>query len=246
MKKTIEIVVGGIIVTVLAVAAIFLIKWQNVNWGKIQLAQPETVTVVGEAKGQQKSQISKFSATVNRVNDDKQKAIDEVNENMKQVIAKIKGFGIDEKDIKTQSVSIYQNQETYYEDGRQKQRMGQWNVSNSIEITLRDVAKTSELTNLLADSGANNVWGPNFYVDETTSIEADLSKQAIDNAKEKAGKIAEASGKKLGKIVSINEGGTSSGARPLAYEGGGGGGAPVEPGTIAVEKQITVVFELKD
>lgn len=231
-----------IISLALILAVIRLFPWKNINWGSFNLSQKQTITVTGQARGQQKTQVARFTTSVSRVNDDKQKAVDEVNQSMAQIIDQVKGFGISEKDIKTQNISINQEEEWFYEGDRRKSRPGQWRVSNSIGISLRNVDQASELTNLLSESGATNVWGPNFYVDETTSLEADLLQEAIENAREKGEKIAQASGKKLGQIIGINEGfGTAEGFYRIAEAGGG---APVEPGTSTVSKTVTVVFEL--
>jgi len=50
----------------------------------------------------------------------------------------------------------------------------------------------------------------------------------------------------LGKVINIVEG--TSGAtsyRSIGFEGGGGGGAPVEPGSQNISKSVTVTFELR-
>lgn len=116
------------------------------SWGKLELAPSRTVTVVGEAKSQEKSQIAIFSAGVNAFNDDKNVAVSEVNKKVEAIIGAVKEFGVPAADIKTQSMNIYQNQEQYYDaDGRQKYRAGQWNVSNTIEIKLTDIDRASTL-----------------------------------------------------------------------------------------------------
>jgi len=246
-KKLIETTIAGMITAAVVLLGLKLINWDKTNWGKIQLSQAETITVIGKAKGQQKTQLARFTASVNKINDDKQHAIDEVNRDVKQIIDKVKSFGIPEKDIKTQTINIYQQTESYYEGSRRKTRPGQWSVSNTLQITLRDVDRASELSELLGKSGATNIYGPNFYTDETTSLEADLLKQAFKNAQEKAEKIAQASGKKLGKAISVTESGSTP-YSPIRAEGlgGGGGGMPVEPGTSTIRNQVTAVFEIKD
>ena len=224
----------------------FVVPWSQVDWGSFALKPARTVTVVGEARSQKKSEIASFSAGVNAINDSKEKAITEVNDKVGAIIASVKEFGIKSEDVKTQNLNIYQNQETYYEEGRQKQRPGQWSVSNSIEIKLRDVDRASSLADLLGKSGANNVYGPNFSLDDDPAAADALFAEALENAKTKAGNVAKASGKKLGNILSIIEGVSFSGPVPMyRMEAGGGGGAGLEPGSGTARKSVTVVFELK-
>ncbi|MBI5019702.1 SIMPL domain-containing protein [Candidatus Gottesmanbacteria bacterium] len=217
------------------------------SWGKLELTPPRTVTVVGEAKSQEKSQIAIFSAGVNAFNDDKNVAVSEVNKKVEAIISAVKEFGVSAADIKTQSMNIYQNQEQYYDaDGRQKYRAGQWNVSNTVEIKLMDVDRASTLASILTKSGANNVYGPNFTFDDTSEQATALLDAAYKNAQVKAEKIAVSTGKKLGSVVSVTEAGASQQPVPyLRMEGGGGGGGAVEPGSGTVMKTVTVTFELK-
>lgn len=246
MKTALLSFVGFLLAGLILIGLSFVIPWHEVDWGSFALKPASTVAVVGEAKSQKKSEIAGFSAGVNAVGDDKEKAIADVNAKVAAIIESVKTFGITPEDIKTQNLSINQNQETYYEDGRQKSRPGQWNVSNSIEIKLRDVDRASALADLLGKSGANNVYGPNFSLDENSTDADSLLADAIDNARTKAEQAAKAVGKRVGKIYSITEGTLSGGAVPLfKMDGIGGGGGGMQPGTGTVGKSLTVVFELR-
>ena len=218
----------------------------QMNWGRVTMQPGEIITVTGEAKKIQKNQIASFTAGVESVNDKKDVAVKEVNDKVTALIEAVKNFGIKAQDIKTQNSSTYQSEEMYWDNGVQKSRKGQWRVSNSIEIVLREVDKTSALTDLLNASGANNVFGPNFQTDDNNKVESDLYEEAMKNAKEKALVMARASGRNLGKVMSVNEGGSVSNF-PIMYaaKDGMGGGAPIEPGSSTVTKSVTVVFELK-
>jgi uncharacterized protein len=231
----------------LIVAGAFFLPLDQINWGKLTFDTPRTITVVGEAYDNVVNEKATFSAGVTSINDDKNTAVAEVNDKVEAIIKMVTDFGVEKEDIKTQNLNIYQNQEQYYEDGRQKQRAGQWNVNNSVEITLRNVEKASSLADLLATSGATNVWGPNFSLDDNNDSSDALVKKAIEDASEKASKMAIAAGATLGKVLSVNEA-SSPNIYPMTemmMGKGGGGGAPVEPGTSGIGKSVTVVFELK-
>lgn len=224
--------------------AVYLLP--KVDWGSLRWLPAETVTVSGEAKTTLKNQIASFSAGVDAVNDKKDVAVAEVNTKMEALIKAVTEFGIAKEDIQTQNLSYYQNEEMYWDNGVQKSRKGQWRVSNSVEITLREVDKANKLADLLAESGANNVYGPNFQFDDTSEAEKELFDQAIADAREKAEIIAKSSGRNLGKVISVAEGSGTSNVYPLYSRGAeGGGGAPIEVGSGTVYKEVTVVFELK-
>jgi len=245
MKELFKNIVFILGTAVVLTAAIYLIPWGAFNWGKLQLMPGSTITVTGEAETQQQNQIATFTAGVEAVSDDKDAAVAEVNEKVATLTQAVKDFGIAEGDIRTQNVSIFQEQEPVTEGGRQRFQPGQWRVNNSIEIKLRDINRASELTDMLANSGATNVYGPNFTLDDTNSTEMELYEEALINAREKAGRMASLAGKKLGKVVSISEGGAPQGVIPMLERGFGGGGAPIEPGTGTVRSSMVVVFELR-
>lgn len=224
----------------------FLLPWQSVKWGNISVSPGNNVTVYGEAQGQQKSQVAVFSAGVSAVNDNKESAISEVNLQVQKLIDAAKTFGIPPEDTKTQNLSVYQSEETYYEEGRQKSRLGQWRVNNTVEIRLKEVERSSDLADLLTNSGANNVYGPSFSVEDSTEAENALLDTAIKNAQAKAELIAKATNRKLGKVLSVSEGGVQSPIYSLKADGlGGGGGTPISPGSQTVSKTVTVTFELR-
>lgn len=239
---TIAIII--LIFSAIFLSGVYFLPWDSINWGKLQLFPSQTVTVFGAAKTQQKSQVATFTAGVNSVKDNKDEAVSEVNQKIDALVTAVKKFGIKPEDIKTQNLSIYRQEESYWENDRQKTRPGQWRVDNSVEITLRDVNNTSSLMELLSQSGATNVYGPNFALDDTKESEKGLLQEAIKNATEKAQIIAQSSGKKLGKLISVNEG-QQTNAVFMSEGMGAGGGGSVEPGTGTVSKTVTVVFELK-
>ncbi|MDZ7587511.1 MAG: SIMPL domain-containing protein [Patescibacteria group bacterium] len=236
MKKFLNLV--GIIVVLLAVC--LFIPWEHVNWGKISVLPASTITVTGEAKQEEAPQIAHFSVSVTVTDVDKQIAVNQVNTQMTTIIKILKDFDIEAKDIQTQQLSVYQTK------AERLPAEEVWQANNSISITLRDINQTSALTDLLQASDATHVSGPNYSLDDTIQAQAELLSKAVDNARDKAEKIALASKRKLGKIITVTEGGTSlpvpifrsmSAAESMP--------TPVEPGTETIHKSVTVTFELK-
>jgi uncharacterized protein YggE len=229
-----------------ALTVFTLVVFPYARWGSITLRPPETITVSGMAQQEEQNELAQFYVGVTATNADKQAAIDEVNTKMDEVIAKLKEFGIPAADIKTQSVSVYQDQEQVTEGGRMRYVPGTWRANNSVQIKLRDVAKTSDLLALLGGSGLTDISGPNFMIDpDDQAARTELMKEAVDQAKEKAAAIAQANGKKLTKIVNVTEGYAPSYGPMLMDRAMGGGAAPIEPGTSTVQATVTVTFEMK-
>lgn len=239
----------ALLVVIFVAGVVFVFPWGQLEWGSIKMTPERTITVSGTAESKTKNQIARFSGGVNATNDNRDTAISEVNKKIEAIINAVKDFGIDDSDIQTQSMSVYQQTDSYWEDGKQKQRPGQWSVSNNIEVILRDVDKAGRLADIMTKNGATNVYGPSFSLDTTKKAEDALVGDAVENARLKAEEIAKASGATLGRIVSVSEGSSGYSTYPVMYamrDGmGGGGPSPVEPGSSYLSKTVTVVFSLR-
>ncbi len=237
----------------LGIAIIFL-PIDKINWGRISILPAATITVTGTSQSDVANQTAGFSATITSTNADKQKATDDVNTKMTALIKSIKDFGIADADIKTESVNVYQQTTTMMYplppqpagNGLPAQA-GDWTASNSIAITLRDVSKTSGISDILNKSGATNVYGPNLGVASgQTATDSVLLSKAVADARQKADAIAKAGGQTLGHMINVQEGGSNY-PIPMMYatKDSAGSGTPIQPGTSTLSKSVTVVFELK-
>ena len=248
MMNDIQKVSWFILGTAFIFGAAYFFPWKDIEWGRVTMEPVRVLTVTGNAESQEKNQIAKFSAGMSAVNMDRDVAVKEVNTKIEAITKAVKEFGIKDEDIITQSMSIYQMQESFYENGTQRQKPGQWSVNNNIEVTLRDVERANTLADLLSKSGATNVWGPNFQLDRSDKAADSLMEAAIEDAKVKAEAIAKATGSSLGRVISVNESYTTGGIiYPMSAmkEMGGGGGAALESGTSTVAKSVTVVWEIR-
>ncbi|MFH2118693.1 MAG: SIMPL domain-containing protein [Candidatus Paceibacterota bacterium] len=239
------------------VLVIFASQWLPINWGSLELAPTATVTVTGQADGQQTNQIASFTAGVTANDADKETATQTVNKQMEQLIADLKEFGIADKDLRTDQVSVYEYQKPEPEILLMRDSMPpspprdgtpMWQASNTLNITLRDIDRASELATLLIDSGATNVYGPNFTADDTTDLDHQLLTEAMEDARAKAELLLSSTDQQIKRVISISETGESS---PFLLPMTGGGvrseysiDAPIEPGSRTLYKSITVVFEI--
>ena len=204
------------------------------------------VTVSGTYSETQANQIATFSITVEYENTDKNTAVSAAEKSSSELVALIKNFGIDSEDIETTRVSIYE-QDRYYDSSE----TSKWHASYTVNVTLRDLDKSTDFTALINGVENASVWGPNHSIDNTAIDEGSLLAGAVADAQEKAQKIAESSNRKIGKVISVTEATSSS---PIFYSkldavAGMGGGAPegfnLEPGTTETSKTVIVVFKLK-
>ena len=226
----------------LAIVAIFLgvyLVYKN-------MLSKDSITVTGKATHEITNQIANFSVTIEVSDEDRTVAVTKAEERANEIISDIKEFSIPDKDVKTQNLNIYQRDEPVFDENIRKYEPGDWYATYTVEIILRDLDKSSELTALLAGFEDTKMWGPNLRVDMDEIDEEAILTDAIEDARQKASAMAIASGKKIGKVVNIVEGGPNGYGIGLSKsEGVGGIGFPVEPGSSSVTKTVTVTFRLR-
>lgn len=206
-----------------------------------------TITVTGIADQKVTNKIARFSVTVSYTLDNKEDVLNKVNRKIADIIAAVEAFGVSKDDIKTQNANFYQMTESYYDkDGRRKTRPGQWQASNTIEITFRQPDKSEDLIKVLNKTGATSVYGPTFTTDKKDVNQSDqtLLLEAIKNAKDKANQIAKKNNLKVTRILNISESGVNYSFPEIRATGTGGGG-PYNPGQSSQSKTVTVTFEVK-
>ena len=200
------------------------------------------INVEGEAKVIGTPDIAVVSIGMVNEADTVSAAQTENTTNMNNLIAEVKKMGIVAADIQTTDYSIYPNY--VYDDGRRE--LTGYTVSQSVEVKIRDLSKISDVLNIAGQSGANQVSGVNFRIDDPAELEAEARREAVADAKQKAEDIAKDLGVRLGDIVSFNES-TPQNYRYAEYAADaiGGGGPDIEAGTLDVTSQVNIVYEIK-
>lgn len=241
LRSTRFLVALGVAVILLwAVTALAQMKW-----GILKLGSERTITVVGTSQLQQNNEVATFNATINASNEVKETAYNEASTKMNALIEEVKKFGIEEKDIKTTYVNVYQQEEPYFEDGVQKYKPMNWRASISLEIILRDITKADSLAGVLTSNSAGDLYGPNYSTDNTKTDEATLLTKAVENAREKANALASQQNLRIKGVQSVVEGVSSTNNIVYGMEramGGGGADPAFAPGSSQVSKSVTVTY----
>jgi len=163
-------------------------------------------------------------------------------ESINKIVAYLKDSGIEEKDIRTSAYNIYPRYDYLRDKG---QVFRGYEVSQTLDVKIRDLEKVGKILGGVAEMGVNQVGGINFVIDDEDAVKEEARKQAIDKAKEKADQIAKDLGVSFGRLVSFYE---SSGDFPIyrSYMTEGMGGAePVPvPEIPSGENKVTVTINL--
>lgn len=237
-----EIVVGAIIVA--AVAGVYF-KWMGaLPISVTQTQKASTFDVSGEGKvvvvpdeGSVMLGVRKEGRSIKQVQE-------QVNTIMQDLSAKLKGLGIEDKDIRT-------SQYSFYPDWEQK---GNYTAYAQVEVKIRDLEKVSPALDLVGTLGLENVSGPSFGLSDRLRDKTvkEARAEAIDEAKAKAEELAGLAGMKLGRIVNISEGNVGvpvpmyvPAEVAMDKESVLETQTPVEPGSNEVVVNVTLSYETR-
>lgn len=168
-------------------------------------------------------------------------------ETMNNLIQSLKDLGIADEDIQTQSYDVYPFYDYTSEDGR---ALEGYDVSQNVEITIRDLEKADDVLALAGVVGANIVSGVTFEIEDPAAFQEEARKMAIKDAFGKAKQLASELGVRLVSVNSFYEYGDDNYERLkyAAYDTatGMGGAAPqIEAGVNDVEVSVSITYEIR-
>lgn len=210
---------------------------------------PRTITVVGAGKVFLTPDIAKITvgaeATAPTVSDAKS----QVDVQIKAILNALKELGIEDKDIQTSNYSIYFDRNASivkYPEAMPEAQSG-YNVSNTLQVTVRDISTVGDVLDAVIEAGANQVYGIHFTVSENALWEGQAREKAIADARTRAQELAKLSGVELGKVVSVSEVIGGNTYYPVADRAayGMGGGSDIAVGELEMSTQVQVIFEIK-
>lgn len=209
---------------------------------------PPTIAVTGEGKMFAVPDIAELSFGVQTGRQSSaQVAMEKLQRAMNAVIDAVKVKGIEEKDIRTES--LWLNPAYDWDDGRQIPRG--FEVNQSLRVKIRDLEKIGEVLGAATAAGANQAGGVSFTIDDPEVLRSQAREKAIAQAKEKALVLAEQLGVALAKLKGFNEG--FGGIPPPIYARGmmmeagmgGGGDLPVPSGEQEITVTVTLTYEVR-
>jgi uncharacterized protein YggE len=159
-------------------------------------------------------------------------------------MSELQASGIDKKDLKTSSFSVYPQ---YRAEGEHRRQLAGYRVSNSVTVTVHDTSKVGDILSKAVAAGSNQINGPSFSVSAPEKYLNEARKKAVENAMEKARAYAAAAGMKLGEVLEMSEPGVPA---PV-FAGGGARGltasapVPMEAGEERLEAYVYLVIALK-
>ena len=174
---------------------------------------------------------------------------------VKKLLAQVHTAGVDDKYIQT---STLQMQPEYSEE--KVPRFLTYEVSQTVQVTLKDLTKYEHLMTKLLESGVNRVDSVEFLVAEPRKYKDEARAKAIRAAREKATAMAAELGQTIGKPWDISEDSFNDGfaqtrafqnrssyvQNSYSYDGSAATQeSTVAPGQVSIRASVRVSFQLE-
>jgi uncharacterized protein YggE len=164
-----------------------------------------TITVTGEAEIFAVPDVATVSLTVAEEALVLADAQTKVTTTMNAVLEGLREKDIDDEDIQTQN---YASNPRYEYDRKTGERtLAGYEVAHTVVVKVRDLEIVGDVVALLGGYGVDNMYGPDFTVDDPDALQEEARAEAIADAKKEAKRLADELGVRLGKLMSYSEGG---------------------------------------
>jgi uncharacterized protein YggE len=228
-----------VVVLIIAFGAFYLKPWQT--------KPDETISVTAEGKTQVAPNIAKITASIESTNPNLDLARQENEQKVSNIVSALKQIGVEEKDIKTEYISGGPGYEIQIYP---PQRPNTNQLTTTLDITIRNFNNTDEVIAALTSNGTTNLYGPNLTVadEDLEKAKSKAREAAVENARRKADELAKLSGRKIDKVVKIQEMGDFGYPVPLTARGEADLMEKVQiiqPGQNEVTINLQVDFSLK-
>lgn len=203
---------AGVVVLVLLALFLLVTTWDKA-FGRSISDPYNTITVEGTGTAAMVPDTARITFTITESAVAVADAQEAATKKTDAALAALEEMGIEENDVKTLSYNVSPKYE-YAQRGcfagmicpPSNPRITGYDVSQTIEVKVRDTGMAGDVLAGLGEIGVQNISGPEFVVDDETAVQNEARAEAIEEAREKAKRLAKDLNVHLGDIVSFSEG----------------------------------------
>ncbi len=201
-----------------------------------------SVSATGDAET--RPDLATFSAGVSSIGATSEAATAANNIKMNAVMTAVEGLGVKRDDTQTQALTV--NRIDYGPN------RGKFEASNTVRVKVRKIDSAGQVVGAATAAGANIVSGPDLTVDDRETANLSAYAAAYKAARARADVYAKAAGLKVGRIISITDGGlpenpilnqemdmAATAVAPRAFNG-----PPIRAGMNSSTATVSVAFAL--
>jgi uncharacterized protein YggE len=207
-----------------------------------------TLAVIGTAEVRVTPDICYMSFLVTTRNRSAGQAYDDNNVQMGKINSAVRARGIETKDLQTINFTLAPKY--HYETNTSKRVFDDYLVNNTLYVSVRDLTKVPAVLDAAMNAGAAEIGGVTFTIENPEKYKASARIDAIKAARGKAGVIAEQTGVKILKPISISESAPNryplTNAPAIISGGIAEREAPsLEPGEVKLTCTVYITYEIE-
>jgi hypothetical protein len=184
-------------------------------------------------------------------------AMSDSTKKMNAIVKSVKDSGVEDKDIKTVGFYIspvYEWQSevkcVYYPCPEGKRILTGYEITQSLQVKIRDLEKIGDIIQGATDNGANQVGDLQFTIEKEDDLKKQAREGAINKVKDKAKILADQLGVKIVRIVSYSEGGgynypTAVYSEKAVSASGGDATPQIQTGENKIEATVSITYEFR-
>ena len=208
--------------------------------------EPRSITVNGEGVTGARPDMALVTTGVTSQAPTAAEALSANSRDTAAVIERIKGEGVEARDIQTSGLSLQPVYVFPQDNSGTPPRITGYTASNTVTIRVRKLDGLGGLLDKAVGAGANTINGIEFVVSRQSELLDAARKEAVNDAARKAAIFAGAAGAKLGPILRIVESGDVSSPRPMyrMRADAAASPVPVEAGESELKVTVGVTYAL--
>jgi uncharacterized protein YggE len=164
---------------------------------------------------------------------------------MNAMMAALRRAGIADRDIQTSGLNL--NPQYVYEQNKPP-RLNGYNANNQVTVRVMDLARLGATLDAAVTAGANEVQGVAFGLRNPAAAEDEARRRAVAALQAKSAVYAQATGTRVVRLISLNEGGGYQPQPPrpmvMAQARMKAEDTPISPGEMVVRIDIEGTYEL--
>jgi uncharacterized protein YggE len=218
-----------------------------------------TISVTGKGEAVSIPDVATFSFSVTETGKTVAEAQTKASDKSNAALKAVKDAGVADKDIQTTSYSI--NPHYDYQDGActvgyckpGKSVLNGYDVSQSIQVKIRDLSKAGSIFTTIGALDVQNVNGLSFSIDNIEKVKSEARSKAITDAQTKAKELAKQLGVRIVKITSFYDSSDQPSyyaremvsAAPMSIKAAPAMAPDVPVGEDKVTSNVTITYEIK-
>jgi uncharacterized protein len=203
------------------------------------------ITVTGEGRVETAPDMATVTLGVTSEAQGAREAIDENSRAMVAVLERLRGAGIEERDLQTADFTVSPRFDYSRSDGAGE--ITGFVAQNTVSVRVRDLDRLGEILDAVARDGANSFQNLSFGLQNPEPSEDEAREAAVAEARRKAELYAAAAGVRLGALMTLSEeGGAPPQPKMMQAEmRAASDSVPVAAGEVSLTSRVTLVYAIE-